>query len=403
MPRDMNRRGGRPSQVRPRPPSSGRPAPVKVRPRAPAPGRLAAHRPIDRRRGLPLIVRLALVVAVAALGFAVFSVATGGLNRVVAALGDGVDGFLDDLRATPRPSPTIAIVADAPLLEAPEEPYTNVPAVDLVVTVPQAVVGDADTILRLYLALPEQPLSTIDELPVGSTRRLVIPGVLLTPGRNDFSVTLEGPAGESESSPVVTYILDQTPPNIELASPKDGATINRPAVEIVGKTQGRSALVARNEANNASVIGAAESDGSFRLTLPIEPGTNGIRITVTDPAGNVAEQVIAVSRGSGKLAALVTANPVRSSRANLPRPLNITVAVTDPDGRPLEGAEVTFIVTVPGLPPVTSDSVTRGDGKATFTTTLPEGADPGAIGISVLVTTSEFGSTTAHTAAAITP
>jgi hypothetical protein len=400
----MDRRGGRPSQVRPRPPSTGRPVPVKVRPRSPAPGRVAAHRPIERRRGLPLIVRAGLVLAVVALGLAVFGAATGGFTRVVAAIGDGVEGFLDDLAATPRPSATPVVVSDAPFLEAPEEPYTNVPTVDLVVTLPQQVVGDPGTILRLYLALPEQSLTAIDELPVGPTRRLVIPDVLLTPGRNDFSATLEGPAGETDSSPVVTYILDQSPPRIELTTPKDGATINRPAVELTGKTQGRTALVVRNEANNASVVGASAADGTFSLSMPIVAGVNGITIKATDPAGNVTEQVISVRRGSGKLAALVTANPVRLSRAQLPRPLNLTVAVTDPDGGPLEGASVTFIITTPGVPPVTSsETLTRGDGKATFSTTLPDGADPGAIGISVLVTTTEFGTTTAHTAVTITP
>ena len=200
------------------------------------------------------------------------------------------------------------------------------------------------------------------------------------------------------SSPVVTWILDQTPPKVTVTSPKNEATVNRAAVNFVGKTQGRSALVARNEANNASITGAAAPDGTFSLALPLAPGTNGIVITATDPAGNVGELVMSVSRGSGKLTAIVTANPVRLSRASLPESLNLTVAVTDPDGRPLEGSNVTFIVTIPGIPPVTSDTTTRGDGKATFQTTVPRGAGEGSIGISVLVTTADFGTTTARTA-----
>ena len=397
----MNRRGGRPSQVRPRPPTGSRPAPVKVRPR-PAPVRYSGHRALDRRRPLPLVVRLALVAVVVAIGMAVFSAATGGLTRVVSAIGGSVEGFIDDITRTPRPSATPLIVSDAPFLEAPEEPYTNVPTVDLVVTVPADVVGDPDTILRLYVALPEQAPAPIDELPIGTTRRMVIPDVVLTPGRNEFSVTLDGPAGESESSPVVTWILDQTPPKIDIATPKDGATINRAAVTITGKTQGRTALVARNEANSASTTGAAEADGTFSLSLPLATGTNGIHIQATDPAGNTAELVLSVKRGTGKLTAVVTAEPVRMSRKTLPRPLSITVLVTDPDGRPLEGARVTFVVTIPGLPPVTSESSTRGDGRTTFQTTVPKGATEGAIGVSVLVATDEFGQTTIHSAASIT-
>ena len=54
---------------------------------------------------------------------------------------------------------------------------------------------------------------------------MIIP-VKLTKGINDFSVTLVGPGGESESSPLVRWVLDKDPPVIKLTSPKDGAKIN---------------------------------------------------------------------------------------------------------------------------------------------------------------------------------
>ncbi len=348
-------------------------------------------------------MRLGLVVAVVALGMGVYTVATGGLGRVASAIGDTVDGVLDRLTATPKPSPTQIVASDSPILEAPDEPYTNQPSVDLVVTVPREVVGDEDVVMRLYLALEGLDPAPIAELPVGTTPRMVIPDVALTLGRNDFSATLLGPGGESKSSPVVTWILDQTPPKIELSAPKDGATINRATIEVVGTTQGRSTLVARNDANNASVTGGAASDGSFRLTLPLDAGTNSVVVTSTDPAGNVGEVVVTVRRGSGVLVASVTATPVRLRLAQLPTPLRLTVSVTDPDGRPLAGAAVTFVVTAPGLPPVTFDTVSGPDGKATFETTIAVGAVEGSLGVDVLVTTTEFGATTARTAITVAP
>ena len=54
IPAMTTRRDHRQTHVRPRPPSTGRPAPVKVKPRAPGPTRLSGHRPIQRTRGLPL-------------------------------------------------------------------------------------------------------------------------------------------------------------------------------------------------------------------------------------------------------------------------------------------------------------------------------------------------------------
>jgi hypothetical protein len=342
-------------------------------------------------------------VAVVALGMGVYTVATGGLGRVASAIGDTVDGVLDRLTATPRPSPTLVVASDAPLLEAPDEPYTNQAAVDLVLTVPRDVVGDEDTVMRLYLALEDQDPAQIAELPVGTTPRMVIPDVALTPGRNDFTATLFGPGGESEPSPIVTWILDQAPPKIELSGPANGATINRATVEVAGTTQGRSTLVARNDANSASVTGGAASDGSFRLTLPLDAGANSVVVTATDPAGNVGEIVVTVLRGSGKLVATVTATPVRLRLAQLPTPLRLTASVTDPDGRALDGAAVTFVVTAPGLPPVTFETVSSSDGKATFETTIALGAVEGSLGVDILVTTAEFGTTTARTAITVTP
>jgi glucodextranase-like protein len=331
---------------------------------------------------------------VMALGVGVFIVATGGLTRAMAAIGTSVDGFINDLTATPSPRPTVLMVADAPLIERPSEPYTNQPAVDLVVTVPANVVGDPDTRLRLYLSLPDQVAAPILEVAIGETGRVVLPDVELTDGSNDFTATLIGPAGESEPSPLVTFVLDTAVPRITLGSPKSGATVNRAAVDLVGKTQGRSALVARNEANNASVTGAAGADGAFKLTLPLEAGTNGVTITATDPAGNVASLVVAIRRGSGKLAANVTASTYEASIKRLPLSIDLGVLVTDPDGRPLEGAKVTFILTVPGIQPVTADRQTGGDGRAVFRTRIPKGATVGQAKLSVLVKTTRFGSTT---------
>ncbi len=391
------RRGGRPSQVRPRPPSNGRPAPAKVRPRPPTPGRSTRHHPIQRSTGLPGLTRLVLVVALAALGLTVLLSATGVVGRVVAAFGSTVSDALAGLTATPTPRPTVPVVADSPLIAAPPEPYTNQPAIDLVMTLPQDVLGDPDNRVRIYLALPEQDPAPILEVPVSAGPTLVVPDVELTEGRNDFTATLLGAAGESEPSPVVTYILDVAPPPIELTAPKEGETINRAAATLTGKTQGRTALVARNEANAASVTGEAQADGTFELALPLAEGTNGIAITATDPAGNVSELIVSVQRGTGKLSAVLAAEPFRIRRGKLPEPLELRVAVTDPDGRPLEGALVTFTLSVPGIQVVTSEAATAGDGRAVFRTTVPKGATVGDGLATVLVRTEEFGETTDQT------
>jgi hypothetical protein len=362
---------------------------------APDAYRLKQARGLDRRRrGLPVPARLLLVVAVIVLGGAVFATATGGIGSIIGALGTSLSGFVDDISATPVPSSSAIVIADAPVIASPTEPYTNQPQVDLEVTVPDEYVGDPSVRVRIYLALEGQEPAPITETTVGSTIRLIVP-VELTPGRNDLSATIIEAGIESEASPIVTYILDTEPPGFVLSSPEDGVTVNRPDVAISGTTQPRTTLLARNEANGTSISGQAAADGSFTLDLPIETGPNGIRLTGRDPAGNEGEMLFSVVRGSGSLTATLTASAYRISVTSMPVSLQLNVLVTDPDGQPLEGATVTFNLTVPAIPPVATEAVTGGDGRATFTTTLPAGVTVGAGLATVVVATVDFGTTSA--------
>jgi hypothetical protein len=160
-------------------------------------------------------------------------------------------------------------------------------------------------------------------------------------------------------------------------------------------------IVARNEANGASVTGKAAPDGRFSLTLALEPGVNGITLTSTDPAGNVSDLVISVLRGSGKLTANLNASSVQFRTSRLPAPLTLTATVTDPDGHPVDGASVTFSLSIPGVDPITQDATTNSDGTAIFQTNVPDGATVGTGLATVLVETRSYGSITARAPIAI--
>ncbi|MBA2300711.1 MAG: hypothetical protein H0W22_08080 [Chloroflexi bacterium] len=365
---------------------------MKVRPRAPAPGRLSVHTPIRRSRGIPLIGRLALAAGVFAVGAGVVYLGAGGLGTVAGALGSTFSDFISGVTATPVPSPTPVVTNQAPRIESPTEPYTNQESVDLVVTVPADLVGDTDHRLRVYLALKDQAPAAIQEASLGLTPRTIIP-VTLTKGVNDFSVTLVGPGGETESSALVRWVLDLSKPPIRLSAPKDGAVINRKAVTLEGRTQGRTTLIARNQETGESVSGTAANDGTFALSLPIATGGNPLKITATDPAGNVNELELTVTRGSGRLRATLSASAYSISQAALPQVIELIVNVDDPDGKPLANAQITFTLAIPGLRPVTGDATTDANGRAVFETTIPAGATRGAGSAAVLVRTDEFGRT----------
>jgi hypothetical protein len=389
------RRGGRPSQVRPRPPSNGRPQPVRVRPISPSPRRLSPHRRVERRRGLPLVAQALLAVAVVALGASVLWVSSGGIGTILAGLGTAIGGAIDDVRATSSPSPTpVGVIPDAPAIVPPDKPHTNMDAVDVTVSVPSDVVGRDEYRVRLYVTVEEVEPVLVAEAAVGPTSLLTMPGVPLTKGRNDMTATIVGKAGESDPSSVVTYILDQTAPKVTISSPKEGAAVSRDSVLVKGKTQAESMIVLRNDANGATATTQAGTDGLFEARIALGAGTNGITVTATDPAGNTGSSIVTVRRGSGTLTASLTASSYRLSLKSLPTNLELVVTVTDPDGRALGGATALFTVSIPGLETIVSSEVTTsGNGTAVFRTRIPKGAQVGSGLASVLVTTSEYGTT----------
>ena len=155
----------------------------------------------------------------------------------------------------------------------------------------------------------------------------------------------------------------------------------------------RTTLLARNEANGSSIGATAGTDGTFTLDLALSTGVNKITITGTDPAGNVTVATLSVGRGSGKLTVSLSASTYQIKRSQLPAPVTLSATVTDPDGRALAGANVTFTLSMPGIPTVTIDGKTSASGQASFTTTIPKGASIGQGSATVLVTTDAFGST----------
>ena len=370
---------------------------MRARPVAPSPTRLASHRRVERGPGLPIAARGLLVVAVVALVAAVAWIGSGGIGPVMAGLSNALSGMVSRISATPSPSvATPEPVSDAPTIVRPETPYTRNETISVTVTVPRDVSGSADHVVRLWVTLPDEEPLIVDEVEIGITPSVVFPEVPLAKGRNTFHATIVGPTTESDASEPVAWVLDRAKPTITITTPRvDGVVINRAVLELAGKTQGRSTVVARNEANGVSGTTEAGGDGLFVVPIALAPGVNGINVKVTDPAGNTASTVVTVTRGSGKVQVSLTASAYRFKVTRLPDPVEFTLRITDPDGRPLPDALVLFTITIPGLEPIVSSELpTGGDGTAVFRTEIPRGASPGGGLVSVLVTAEDFGTFT---------
>ena len=75
--------------------------------------------------------------------------------------------------------------------------------------------------------------------------------------------------------------------------------------------------------------------------------------------------------------------------------MTLVVIITDPDGRALAGADVTFTLTVPGEPPIASSQITTSStGRASLSTNLPRGATKGEVQVAAVIETPKDGNTT---------
>ena len=339
----------------------------------------------------------ALAAGVVALGIGVLWIASGAFGPFVAGVVSGFGGFVDTLGAVVASAPPTEAppTSDAPVIVPPEEAYTNDDSVDVTVSVPASVVGDATSTVRLWVAVGDDEPTLLAEQPIGQTSQQLIPNVELSKGRNGFQASILGEGGESERSAVVTWVLDTSKPKLTIISPEDGSSTAKNTVTIKGKTQGGSSVRVRNDENGATTTVDANKDGLFEARIAIAAGLNALLITTTDPAGNPNEANLTIRKGLGKTTARLTANHYQFKSNKLPKSVTFTVVVTDPDGDPVSDATALFTVSVPGLEAIVSSEIrVNENGTARFTTSIPKGALPGAGLATVLVDTDEFGNVT---------
>ena len=287
---------------------------------------------------MPIIVRIALSLAIIGLGAGILYIVAGGLKTVAGGVGTTLTGFVDDVTATPSPSPSIAVVSGAPSLESADEPYTSSPQVDLVVTVPASMVGDPTHRIRVYLALLNQKPSPLMEVPIGPTAKTASRSS--SPRASTTSpCRSSGDGGESEPSAVVRYVLDnsQAEGDDHLAEGQRGRQRQERRPSRARRRAARR-CIARNETNGATSAGTAETDGTFTLSIPIATGQNTIDIDGDRPGRQRQHDAsLTVRRGNGKLTASLSASALPGSRKALPEAIRLTVTVDRPRRQPAQG------------------------------------------------------------------
>lgn len=294
---------------------------------------------------------------------------TGNLGPAVAGIGDAAAGLFDRT-AGPSPTETAPPAEEplgAPLLTAPEQPYTRQDAWEVQGSLPDAVVGRPGYRVRVFV---NGELSRTRRVTEGE--RFRVGGLTLRPGENRITAVLRGPDGDGPPSEPVTVVLDQEPPPIVITSPTEGQVVNGDSMQIEGTTQPGSRVRIRNVSRGRAVIARADQEGNFAGEVPIARDGNTIVLTATDPAGNQEQARVAVTKGDGVLEARLSLSATRFRLEGLPAALTMRVTVRDPDGAPVEGAAVTFSLSTPGQPTSTYEDVTVVNGTANWSSvTIP--------------------------------
>ena len=343
-------------------------------------------------------------VGVLVLGWICLMIGLGLVGPAVSSMGGALGGMVGSLtHIVISPSPTSnGSVSDAPVIEPPNAPTTNIASVDLTVHVPEAIVGLSGYSCRLYVALGDAQPTVVTESPVGGTATMVLSSVALAAGANTFTATVVGPAGESAPSSAVTITLDVSKPKITISSPKNGSSATGSSVTVKGKTQAASTVRLQNDANGATATAAADDTGLFSIPIAIAAGPNNITITVTDPAGNGNTATLTVNKGTGTLTVSLTGTVYQFDSKKLPTNVTFTAVVVGADGKRVAGADALFTVSVPGLQALVSSVVTTdAKGTATFSTSIPKGATAGS-GLATVLITMPSGTQTATDRAVLT-
>ena len=109
---------------------------------------------------------------------------------------------------------------------------------------------------------------------------------------------------------------DETPPNVVIESPEDGATVSMMTVAVSGQTEPGVYLVING------IVVAVSENGSFECTILLDEGENIITAVATDEADNSASTSVTITYE-------VTGDTIQEELADLIQELNETIADLD--------------------------------------------------------------------------
>lgn len=329
--------------------------------------------------------RVGIGLGLVAVGGTIVLAGTGALDRGEDLRGSPGPSLAASPSSSPAPSPSALL--PVPALQGAATAVTRLREWQVTVSVPAGLTDRRQTRLLLY-----RGDDVVAERPIGRTAEQTIEGILLRRGENRISASLRGPAGEGPRSAEIIVTRDDAAPQVTVTEPLSGSRINSERVTVAGDTEPGAQLTVDNATTERSTAAAVAGDGSFRAEIGLELGDNELVLQASDAAGNVTSLTLTIVRGEGQDGARLTLSQTDFVVRRLPDSISLRVLVLDADGATVDGAEVVFSLSPPGLPTTTyrtvtargeaswldvlipRDGATAGDGFATARVTLGDGS-----------------------------
>lgn len=202
-----------------------------------------------------------------------------------------------------------------------------------------------------------------DDVDVGFIR--------LKEGANEITAALTSSSGAGPLSEPIVINVDKVWPDVNVISPKENDRIFSKSTTVKGTTEVGAKVTVRNAANDRERTETVGPSGKFEIPILLDEGNNRIIVVVVDDTDNQAPRVVRrVTRATPKpkVALRLSVNEIKVS--SLPKTLAVTAIVNDSNGKPIEGAEVIFHLSVSDQGARTESDVTDERGQARWRTVI---------------------------------
>ena len=271
--------------------------------------------------------------------------------------------------ADPSPAPSVIVQTPVaqPKITSPEDGWLiGEWYVELTADIPEDPLPRKSLKIAVYRDGVEVTRQALGRQVAGES--VSVPDVSLQAGQNVLTVALVGPGGGvGPMSEAVTVTQDRDAPELTITSPESGSVTTEETIIVAGESEPGATVAVQNPARDFDrEIGVGPS-GTFEVSVRLAMGKNCITLRSTDQTtrGPDHEASIVVQRKDGRPVVDLQV-PKKVARSDLSKPIRIVVIATDADGKPIEGATVSFALGFPGSTAQDLEDQTDSEGRVVW-------------------------------------